>query len=368
VACLLTPDPDKNTYTYPPEVRQQIEGLVGSYPVDVKGFRTDDREWLKNEIYAMSRKQFTVARHLMRNTEWDYFQFVEIGLDRMQHAFWGYHDAGHARFQPGHPFQEAVRDYYCHLDHELGELLEVLDEETVVLVASDHGAQRLVGCFCINQWLVEQGLLVLQEYPRQATPFRQLHVDWSRTTAWAEGGYYARVFLNVKGREPQGSIDPKDYATVRDDVKARLESVNDEQGRPMGTTVFRPEEIYRSVKGVPPDLIAYLGGLAYRSLEGVGYPSVYSRENDTGPDHCNHAPFGAFVLAAPNNPLHGELTGVGLLDIAPTLLQLGGYDVPGWLQGRTKLDSPPRSPAEQKVLSPPEEQAIRERLRGLGYI
>ena len=230
--------------------------------------------------------------------------------------------------------QQAIRDYYRYLDEEVGSLLALLDQETTVLVVSDHGAQRLDGGFCVNEWLVREGLLVLQEYPREITPFQKLAVNWDKTTAWSEGGYYARVFLNVKGREPKGIIAPSDYERVRDDLKARLEATLDDRGMPLGTLVFKPEEIYAAVRNVAPDLIAHFGGLFWRSIGGVGYPSIHVQENDTGPDACNHAQFGAFILSSPASSLRGELQGVRLLDIAPTLCRLGGYETPASMQGR----------------------------------
>ena len=95
-----------------------------------------------------------------------------------------------------------------------------MSDDTIVLVVSDHGAQRLDGGFCVNEWLVREGLLVLKSYPEEVTPFAKLQVDWEKTKVWSEGGYYARVFMNVKGREPQGVIDRADYESVRDEIKA----------------------------------------------------------------------------------------------------------------------------------------------------
>jgi predicted AlkP superfamily phosphohydrolase/phosphomutase len=368
VGCFLTPDTNTDQYTHPPAVKARIAELVGEYPVDVKGFRTERKDWLKEEIYAMSRKHFAVVRNLLRHSEWDYFQFVEIGLDRLQHGFWKYHDPQHARHEPGHPHQEAIRDYYRYLDEEAGRLLELLDDETMVLVVSDHGAQRLDGGFCVNEWLVREGLLALNEYPQQITPFSRLSVNWGKTKVWSEGGYYARVFFNVKGREPQGAIDPADYEKFRDEIKARLEATQDAQGRSLGTLVFRPEEVYRMVRNVAPDLIVHFGGLYWRSIGGVGYPAIHLQENDTGPDDCNHAQFGSFILAAPRQALHGEVTGARLLDIAPTLLELGGYDVPGTMQGRALTAEGKAVQAAGHGYAADEEAIIRERLRGLGYI
>src|SRR3954469_3155663 len=82
VGCFMTPDATRGAYTHPPDVAGQIERLVGDYPVDVRDFRTHDKDRLRDEIYAMSRKHFAVVRHFLQAAEWDYFQFVEIGLDR----------------------------------------------------------------------------------------------------------------------------------------------------------------------------------------------------------------------------------------------------------------------------------------------
>jgi predicted AlkP superfamily phosphohydrolase/phosphomutase len=368
VGCFLTPDTSTDIYTSPAEVGREIAQLVGPYPVDVKGFRTDNKVWLAESVLDMSRKQFQVVRHLMRNTDWDYFQFVEIGLDRMQHGFWKHHDPEHVLHEAGSPYGEVIREYYRHLDEELGTLLDLLTDDTIVLVLSDHGARRLDGGFCVNEWLIREGLLVLNHYPERVTPFSKLDVNWSRTRVWSEGGYYARIFFNVKGREPDGVIEPSDYERFRDDVKARLEATTDAEGASLGTLVFRPEQVYRAVNRVAPDLIVHFGGLAWRSVGGVGYPTIHVLENDTGPDDCNHAQLGSFVLAATNNPVLGSVEGAHLLDMAPTLLELGGYDVPSSMQGRSLVAGQSLAPPKTSGFSAVEEEIVRMRLSGLGYI
>jgi predicted AlkP superfamily phosphohydrolase/phosphomutase len=314
----------------------------------------------------MSRKHFEIVRHYMRNTDWDYFQFVEIGLDRLQHGFWKFHDPQHVLHEAGNSYEEVIRDYYQYLDDELGSLLELLTDDTAILVLSDHGAQRLDGGFCVNEWLVREGLLVLNEYPKEVTPFSKLSVNWEKTKVWSEGGYYARVFFNVKGREPNGVIAPEDYERFRSEVKAKLEATVDDHGRVMGTLVFRPEEIYKTVRNVAPDLIVHFGGLYWRSIGGVGYPEIHVQENDTGPDDCNHGQMGSFILAASNNPLQGKVAGAHILDLAPTLLELGGYDVPNSMQGKSLVSG--KTLTAPASFSGDQEEIIRERLSGLGYI
>ncbi len=366
VGCFLTPDTDRDVFTHPPAVSDTIRKLVGHYPVDVKDFRTENKEKLRDEIAEMSRKHFTVVRHFLENEPWDYFQFVEIGLDRMHHGFWKDHDPEHVNHDPNSPYRETIRDYYRYLDDELGSILELLAEDTTVLVVSDHGARRLDGGFCVNEWLIREGLLTLNTYPSKVTPFAKLDVNWAKTKVWSEGGYYARVFLNVKGREPEGTIEPSDYEVFRDEIKARFEATTDPEGKLLGTLVFKPEEIYHSVKNVPPDLIAHFGALSWRSIGGVGHPVLHLRENDTGPDDCNHAQFGAFILASSRSALSGEIEGAHLLDVAPTLLELGGYDRPPSMQGRSLVAAHIREVTEEPRDS--DDSIVRDRLSGLGYI
>jgi predicted AlkP superfamily phosphohydrolase/phosphomutase len=307
-----------------------------------------------------------VVKHYAAQKDWDYFQCVDIGLDRVHHGFWKYHDPEHVLHEPDSPFKDVIRDYYLHLDHEIGQVLELLDQDTIVLVMSDHGARRLDGGFCVNEWLVREEFLVLHEYPKAVTPFEKLKVNWPATRAWSEGGYYARIFINLEGREPDGHVPQAAYGPFRDELKKRIQRVV------RGTLVFKPEEIYKSVRNVAPDLIVHFGGLAYRSIGGVGYRNDATNrrsddltilENDTGPDDCNHAQFGAFILASPNLPLQGEIQGAHLLDLAPTLLELAGADVPSSMQGRSLVGA-----AVRGELTLDQEQIIRERLSGLGYL
>ena len=347
-------------------LKSKITELVGEYPVDVKNFRTDRKDWLRDEIFRMSRKQWEVVHWLMREQEWDYFHYVDIGLDRVHHGFWNYFDKKHVQYEPGSPYENVIPDYYRWLDEQIGRIMESLDEETILLLVSDHGATRLDGGFAVNQWLIQEDLLVLNQYPKEVTSFNKLDVDWSKTRVWSEGGYYARVFFNVQGREPQGTISPAEYERFRDEMKARFEALADDKGRPLNSLVFKPNEIYRNVRNVAPDLIVHFGGLSWRSIGTVGYPRLHVQENDTGPDACNHAQFGMFVLSAPNSPLSGMYEGARLLDIAPTLLDLAGHDIPESMQGRSLVAGMEK---KGEVMSDANaEQIIHDRLAGLGYV
>ncbi len=335
IGCFMTPDSSKDEFTHPAAFKARITELVSEYPVDVKGFRTDDKDWLKQEIFEMSRKQWQVVHWLLKEQEWDYFHFVDIGLDRVHHGFWSCFDKQHVKHQPGNPYEQVIPEYYTWLDEQIGSAVHSLDRETIVLLVSDHGAQRLDGGFAVNEWLIGEGLLVVDDFPKQVTPFDKLRINWVKTKVWSEGGYYARVFFNVQGREPKGIIPASDYQAFQDEMKAKFEALTDDKGRPLNSPVFKPKEIYHHVRNVAPDLIVHFGGLYWRSIGSVGHGRFHVQENDTGPDACNHAQFGMFVLVAPNCPLRGEYHGARLLDLAPTLLNLAGYEIPPAMQGRS---------------------------------
>jgi predicted AlkP superfamily phosphohydrolase/phosphomutase len=334
VAGFLAPDTNAD-YTYPKTLKEEIAREIGEYFLDVKDFRTNEKDRLLDRMHQLMENRFDTARHLMQSKPWNFFMMVEMGMDRLHHAFWKFGDPTHPKFEPGNPFEHAMRDYYQAVDARIGELLSMVGDETAVLVVSDHGAKSMVGGICINQWLINEGLLTLAAPVTAPTRIEDCPIDWTHTRAWASGGYYGRVFLNVEGREPQGVIPADEYESFRDDLAARIEAMTDHEGRPLGNRALKPEDLYKTVNGVAPDLIVYFGNLNWRSVGMVGMDSVYTFENDTGPDDANHDYHGIFIMDDRAGRGGVELTGLQLMDIAPTVLDLMGLDVPGDMQGKT---------------------------------
>ncbi|HWQ16158.1 MAG TPA: sulfate adenylyltransferase [Roseiflexaceae bacterium] len=335
VSCFLTPSA-KSQFTYPAELRHEIAGWIGGeLLVDVPNFRSEDKDQILADIYRMADQHFTICKRLLARERYDYFMTVDMGVDRIHHAFWKHMDPAHPKHVPGNRFQRAIHDYYVYVDGKIAELLALVDDDTVVLVVSDHGAKAMVGGICINEWLIREGYLTLKEYPAQVAPLEKCEVDWARTKAWGAGGYYGRLFLNVRGREPNGTIAPQDYERERATLMARLAAIPDPDGRPIGTQVFRPEEVYTEINNIPPDLVIYFGDLGWRSVGSVGLDSVWTFENDTGPDDANHAQHGIFILYDPRNPGGGrQLEGLRIYDVAPTILALLGQPAPEGIRGK----------------------------------
>lgn len=333
ISCFLTPDTN-SVYTYPDALKQEIRSWAGDYILDVDNFRTEEKDTLLRQIYKMTENHFKVAHHLVTEKEWDFFMMVEMGVDRIHHGFWKFSDPKHAMYKPGSKYENAIRDYYVYVDQKIGKLLSNLDDETTVMVVSDHGAKAMVGGVCINEWLMKHGYLHLQEKPTGVMPFGKVKVDWGKTLAWGEGGYYSRIFLNVKGREAQGVIESRDYDRVRNELKAGLEAITDEKGVNIGTKAYKPEEVYAEARRIPPDLIVYFGNLSWRSVGSIGLGSILTFENDTGPDDANHDIYGIFIMKGPGVKARGERNGLKLLDVAPTVLNLFGMEVPKDMEGR----------------------------------
>jgi predicted AlkP superfamily phosphohydrolase/phosphomutase len=307
----------------------------------VRKFRTDDKDWLLGEIHKMTDKRVELAKYFLQNKEWDFFQMVEMGPDRIQHGFWRYYDPESIKYEAGNPYEDAIPEYYQRLDRQLGEMVAMVDrDETVIMVVSDHGAKRMDGAFCINDWLIQEGYLKMKSMPEPGTTVNitKADVDWENTVAWAFGGYYSRLFINVKGREEQGVVDPKDYEEVRTELKGKIEALLDHTGRPMANSALRPQDIYTGkYVDEAPDLIIYFDNLYWRASQDVGHDSVYSFETEIGPDDSTHAEEGMFVMAGAGPSGGKKLKDISLYDVAPTVLKLMDVPVPEDMEGKPMI-------------------------------
>jgi predicted AlkP superfamily phosphohydrolase/phosphomutase len=320
VTDFLTPDRDKE-FTYPPGLKNEILRDFPDYQFDVK-FRKPEKKKIIDEIYKMTDIRFQMAEKFLKEKEWDFFFMVEIGIDRIHHSFWRYIDETSHLYEDDREMREKFISYFKMVDSHIGKILDLLDDNTVVLTVSDHGAKGMKGAFAINQWLIREGYLKLNDATvKQGASLEDINVDWAHSKAWAWGGYYARIFLNIKGREPQGFIEKENVRKELDELKEKIKSIKGPNGEAWKTKVFEPEEAFSTVNGDRSDLFVYLDDLSWRAAGTLGYNTDYLLENDTGPDDAVHDYDGIYVLYRKNRKI-GKVIDSSIYRIAPTILRL----------------------------------------------
>jgi predicted AlkP superfamily phosphohydrolase/phosphomutase len=218
----------------------------------------------------------------------------------------------------------------------------------------------LDGRINLNEWLVQEGYMKLNSRPEKLTPLMQADIDWSKTKAWATG-FTGQIYLNIRGREPEGLVEPKDYDGMLDELIEKLEKITDEKENPLDTEVYKRKDIHSGEYAkFGPDLFIDFDRCHWNISELLGYDSIYSYDTPKGPDDAGHGSYGFFSIYGPAVPKMGEIS-ADLLDIAPTVLQLMGIPIPRDIEGRALIK-------KERVYSDEDEREVRERLEKLGYL
>lgn len=333
VACHLTPSA-KSRYTYPEALQDELEAVAGPYIPDVV-FRSGERERVLSQLIDMSEQHAKMEQHLLRQKPWDFFMTVEIATDRVHHVFWKFVDPEHPKYTDHPAFRNGVLELYRSIDRRIHRILSCLDDQTIVLVVSDHGAKAMHGAFCLNEWLIERGYLKLKRYPADVTRLELADVDWAKTRVWGWGGYYARVFFNVRGREPQGLLSPREAEQLRGRLVEELDQTLRPDGRPLGASALPVvTNGHGNVQQASADLMLYFGDLSWRSAGTIGHRRLFLDENDTGPDDAVHSQHGIFLYYDPQ-VRHGRVApDLHITDVAPTILRAMGEPIPDTMEGQ----------------------------------
>jgi len=326
VSCFLTPSSDR-PFTNPEEMKEEvIKAAGGKYVFDVT-FRTENRADLKRELFEMTERRFDLAEHMAKTKPWEFFMMHEIGFDRLHHAFWKFFDPNHPKYVKGNEYEGIDLEYYAMVDARIGRLVPLFGEDCTTFIVSDHGSKAMKGGFCVNQWLEQEGYLTFKKKVDQPVELDKTEIDWGKTKAWGWGGYYARIFFNVKGREAQGVVKPSELEEEKRRLAERISKIRDNTGRTMKNWTTEPGKLYGTAIGDKPDLMVYFDDLDWRSAGTVGHDSLYLFENDTGPDDSVHSMDGIFMMVRPGRDLGGkEVVGARVEEMAPTLLTLLGVD------------------------------------------
>lgn len=341
-----------------------------------------------------------IACDLLASEPWDFFMLVFGESDTVSHHFWLFHDPASPRYRPG--WEDAIRTIYERLDKAVGALLDQIDDDTTVLIVSDHGFGGTgTGVVHLNNWLAEQGYLhfarpntnFLKRLALRFVPvawrgavFRRLQhlaeqaegqsrfggIDWNTTTAWSEElNYFPTIRLNVQGRDPDGQVPRENYDAFVDELCARLEAWD------AIAHAWRRDAIYEGpCMERAPDIILELAqedGYLHSCLRARGGPPFRRIRPDEVLGGKERGMTGTHrdpgVLLASQPVTHAA---PGLQDIAPTVLSI--LDVAGPpmdgspLWGETKATAAMAHATNGTPYTAEEERLIESRLRALGYL
>jgi predicted AlkP superfamily phosphohydrolase/phosphomutase len=313
---------------YPESLREKIKklgntGMFFDVAVGLAGHKGLDPEKLIEKTYEMTEMQLRLLKELLVEP-WDFFMAVMIGTDRLQHMLWRHFDETHRRFIPNSRYRDSLKEYYIYLDRQLGGILKLLDEDTVVIVASDHGMVKQEGKININNWLMQEGYLVLKGGvdPKKKAKFSTELVDMGKSLAYGGGAYNARVYIN---RAKAG----KRYKEIRKKIASGLKQIRDDRDRELDTRVYFADEIYKGTSGTEmPDLIVYFDDLRWASNPDLGQEGLYSWESALGADSAGHSRQGCFVISGKGIKNKGQIADIDIRQVAATILWILGVEKP----------------------------------------
>ena len=257
--------------------------------------------------------------------------------DRVQHMFWRYIDDGHPAVRGHGPseHQDAIRDLYKHNDTLVGEIMDRLRPDDVLMVISDHGFNAFRRGVNLNAWLLREGYLTLVDGADGTSEWLR-DVDWSRTKAYCLG--LTGMFLNVLGREGSGIVAPgADADRLKAEIAGKLTGLVDTEKSETGIReAFDPAKLYSGpyLENGPDLLIGYNAGyrVSWDCASGVVAGAVF--EDNVKPwsgDHCIDPRLVPGVLFCNRRVQAGD---PALIDIAPTALSLFGVRPPAYMDGR----------------------------------
>lgn len=258
--------------------------------------------------------------------------------DRLQHMFFRYleddHPANADKDVTEH--RDAVRKLYLEMDDLVGRTLDAADDDTVVMVMSDHGFKPFRRGVNTNTWLYENGYLCLKGEPTGAMWFED--VDWARTRAFAVG--LGGIYLNMKGREARGLVDTADASVLKAEIKNRLEALKDPQNNESAIArVYIDDTIYSGpyVNESPDLLVGFSVGyrVSWDCAKGIISPAIFEDNTRSwSGDHCMNPPDVPGIFFS-NRSI--DVDEIDIMDIGPTVLDLFGVPVPGHCDGRSVM-------------------------------
>ena len=431
IADFMTPR-GRRDYTSPASLLSELEEKFGPYRLHLsQTYAKGNVEGVLDELFDELEYKAKVTEYLMTRYEWDAFFQYFWGTDRIQHELWHIIDEAHPRHDPEEArlYRDRVHAYFDRVDEIVGRLVELAGQDAIVCVASDHGFGPAHKYCSFNIWLLQEGFLKLKRdamtrlkramfklgltpelafkvikklplgvlrpsrgvsnQPGASSLLSKLFlsfndVDWHRTVAFSKGNY-GQIYVNLKGREPNGAVESSEYDSVCETIVARLKALKDPAtGEPWADQVFRREQIYQGPRVADAPDVAFLPhDMRYLPLGNADFTSNKFMVDAFGISGC-HRMHGVLIANGGAVKPATRAAAARIVDVTPTLLYLMGQPLPGDMDGQVltemisaeHLDANPiRLTSEQNAdqtieveFLPEENEEIIERLKSLGYI
>ncbi len=430
VSDFLTPSSSED-YTYPASLGEELGQAIGGFPLlpDERYRSTKYTDRFIADMVTDVERRLEGAEYLLDHKEWDFFFLLFWSNDMLQHETWSLLDDTHPLHdtQKATAYRDLVVDFHRKLDQAVGRLVEKARPEDLIVIMSDHGFGPVHSFFLVNNWLREMGWLRLKKRPMTRfkyalfrlgfTPLGVFHlakalrlgflrrrfrfqrggglikrlflsfddVDWSRTRAFAVGSF-GQIYVNLAGARPQGIVQPgKEYEDLKKEIAARALEIRDPHtGLPVVEKVHRREDIYSGpLVEQAPDLVLQSRNWEYMAFGHADFGGSHVVEPIVGMSG-HHRPNGMVILAGEGISPGAALDGASIIDLAPTILYAMGLPIPADMDGRVLAeafapdylrsfkmeysDELSGRPTGEDHYSLEDEEEIRERLRGLGYV
>ncbi len=318
VSGFLAPDIEKATY--PAELGKELKDKY-DYRLDIDPWKArEETDSVSPQVTEVFRRRRDTLRSLMNDVEWDFFMTHFMETDRLHHFLWEHMEEG------WEPYCQQFKDFYREVDDFIGELNRELEGRATLVILSDHGFCTLKEEVYVNQWLVEKGYLRFKN--DEPKGIQDLDAGNSRAYSLDPG----RIYINLKGREPGGTVNPgSEYQVLREELVREITTIRDpETGDEMLESVKTRDELFSGPNfDAAPDIIM----VPKRGYDLKG--SVNKKTlTDKGPIVGMHT-FDDAMLYIKGREI--KRTDISIIDLMPTILQLMDCPVPPDTDGRSVL-------------------------------
>src|SRR5207247_1420707 len=305
----------------------------------------DDKEYLEQShtVLAEHRRIFD---SVFPQVHEGVFFFYFSSLDLNSHMMWRLMDPKHPAYDATLAAQNgsAIAEFYEQMDHVLGEVLPKLDEHTTLIVLSDHGFAPYYRSFNLNTWLLNNGYIKMKRDAVADSTEPLAGVDWTQTRAYGLG--LNGLYINLRGREHNGAVQPGASDALSKEIKDKLLAVIDPKtGEHVITRVDVAKDAYQGpyTQSGPDLLVGYNRGYraGWKTILGAFPPDVLEdNTNAWSGDHCMDYTLVPGVLLS-NQNIAAAMP--ALTDIAPAILAEFGIAKPKDMMGQSVFQPDPAS-------------------------